>query len=212
MPTHDDPLNGKDRQPGYETSDANIRGVVAFIIALGASMAVFLVLCFGMGKLINEGLIKHDGPLNHWNQEAGVQRANMVSDPAMEQQQLHALVSKFPEPRLLTDNGDMDVAQMHAREDLLLNHYTWVDEKAQTVRIPITLAMQILASKGLPVEAPQGPQEQPMFGDANIAVTAPLTDGFARTGPELRMIEEREQRVKLGYGDNNKQARLGTAH
>ena len=58
------------------------------------------------------------------------------------------LVSKFPTPRLQTDDGSQDVAQMHAREDLLLNHYTWVDEKAQTVRIPIARAMQILASAG----------------------------------------------------------------
>ncbi len=209
MPTHD-PLHDKNNEPGhetpgYETSDANVGGVVAFIVTLASSLAVFFVVCFGMGKLINQALIRHDGPLSRWNQEAGVQQANMASNPVMEQQELHALVSKFPTPRLQTDDGNMDVIQMHAREDLLLNYYTWVDEKSQTVRIPITRAMQIIAAQGLPVEGQPGSstpaqaqaQEPAMFGDATTAIALPLTNGFARTGPELKMIEERQQRLGL---------------
>ena len=39
------------------------------------------VVCFGMGKFINQALNRHDGPLTHWNQVAGVQQANMASNP-----------------------------------------------------------------------------------------------------------------------------------
>ena len=197
---------------GYETEDANVRGVVTFIIVLAASLAVFFVVCFGMGKLINMALIKHDGPPNNWSQEAGVKPANMASDPAIQQQQLHDMVSKFPTPRLQTDDGNMDVVQLHAREDLLLNHYSWVDEKAQTVRIPISRAMEILAQQGLPVQDQQGMQQQAMFGDANTAVPAPLTDGFARTGPELKAIEVRQQRLGMEKGDGTTQASLAATH
>ncbi|HEX4021886.1 MAG TPA: hypothetical protein VHX63_12110 [Acidobacteriaceae bacterium] len=204
---HPDSSFEESKRVGYETEDANIRGVVTFIIVLASSLAVFFVVCFGMGKLINEALIKHDGPLNRWSQEAGVKPANMASDPAIEQQQLRDMVAKFPTPRLQTDDGSMDIAQMHAREDLLLNHYTWIDQKAQTVRIPIARAMQILAEKGLPVEDQQGPQEQAMFGDASTAVHAPLTNGFARTGPELQMIQVRQQRLMSEKDDS-----LETAH
>jgi hypothetical protein len=60
--------------------------------------------------------------------------------------------------------------------------------------------MQLLAQRGLPVEGQQAvaknAEEQPMFGDGSTVVTAPLTDGFARTAPELRMIEAREQRME----------------
>ncbi len=200
MPTHNpnDPMDKKNNEPGYETSDANVGGVVTFILVLASSLAVFFVVCFGMGKLINQALIRHDGPLTHWNQMAGVQQANMASNPVIEQQQLRDMVSKFPTPRLQTDDGSQDVAQMHAREDLLLNHYTWVDEKAQTVRIPIARAMQILAAQGLPVaDQPGQAQASAMVGDAETAIALPLTNGFARTGPELKMMEERQQRMGL---------------
>ena len=37
-----------------------------------------------------------------------------------------------------------------------------------------------------------------MFGDTPNTVTAPLTNGSARTGPELQMIEARDQRLGNG--------------
>lgn len=215
MPTHNSlPEHENDRQPGYETSDANFGGIVTFVIVLASSLAVFFVVCFGMGKLINEALIRHDGPLNTWSQEAGVQRSNMASNPAIEQQQLQDLTSKFPTPRLQTDDGNLDVAQLHAREDILLDHYSWIDPKAQTVRIPITRAMQILAQQGLPVvEQPiakpgttQPVTQAAMVGDADTSIALPLTDGFARTGPELKMIEEHQQRMGLEAESGHAQA------
>ncbi len=213
---------------GYELADANVRDTAIFLVVLGASLAVVFVLAFGIGKLIYMELGRQDGPTNKWSQMSGVKPGNLESDPRIQQQQLKALVKRFPTPRLETDDGNMDVAEMHAREDMLLNHYSWVDEQKQTVRIPITRAMQLLAQRGLPVESEpqdsgrrqgngqqsaqgqqpsqgqqssQGQQksgEQAMFGDGSNAVTAPLTDGFARTGPELRMIYTREQRMENG--------------
>lgn len=223
MPTHNDPPHNRgtheqdrsyaeSKSFGYETEDANVRGIITFLVVLVASLAVFFVVCFGMGKLINMALIKHDGPPNKWTDDLGVKPANMASNPAIEQQQLHDMVSKFPSPRLQTDDGNMDIAQMHAREDMLLNHYTWVDEKAQTVRIPISQAMEILAQKGLPVESQQAAPQQAMFGDASKTVQVPLTNGFARTGPELQMIEARQQRLGLEKGEANTQASLTAAH
>lgn len=207
---------------GYELSDANVRDTALFLIVLGASLAVVFVLAFGIGKLINMELARQDGPTNKWSQLAGAKGGgNLVSDPAIQQQQLRQMVQKFPTPRLETDDGNVDVAQMHAREDILLNHYSWVDEQKQTVRIPITRAMQLLAQRGLPVEGEQNAgekgnkaqanEEKPMFGDGSNVVTAPLTDGFARTGPELQMIETREQRMENGTLHNT-QAELHPAH
>jgi hypothetical protein len=129
---------------------------------------------------------------------AGVKPGNMESNPQIEQQQLQSLVKRFPTPRLQSDDGNMEVANMHAREDMLLHHYTWVDQNKQTVRIPIERAMELIAQKGLPVESQQGPQEQAIFGDKPTTVTAPLTTGFARTGPELQVIEARDQRLGIG--------------
>lgn len=171
---------------GYEVTDVSVPGVLVFIIALGVSLGVFLVFCFGLGKVINIGIKKHDGPPNKWSQltyTGPKGPRNMESSPALEQQQLEALTQKFPTPRLQTDDGDQDVADMHAREDLLLNHYSWIDRSKGTVRIPISRAMQLIAQRGLPV-APQVNIQPLMVGDSRPVVQVPLTNGFARTAYE----------------------------
>ena len=47
----------------------------------------------------------------------------------------------FPTPRLDIDDGNQATADLHAREDLLLNHYSTVDGQPGTIRIPIERAM-----------------------------------------------------------------------
>ncbi len=197
MTLHQQP-DAESRKVGYELTDANITDIAGFLVVMAASIAVVFVLAFGIGKLIYYGLNKQDGSPSKWSQMAGVKPGNMESNPTIEQQQLQSLVKRFPTPRLQSDDGNMEVADMHAREDMLLDHYTWIDQNKQTVRIPIERAMQLIVQKGLPVESQQGPQEQAMFGDTPTTVTAPLTDGFARTGPELQMIEARDQRLGIG--------------
>ncbi len=56
------------RTPGYETSDVQVGGIAVFLISLFVFVLIFMVFCFGMGKVINNALIKHDGPANKWNQ------------------------------------------------------------------------------------------------------------------------------------------------
>jgi hypothetical protein len=197
MTLHQQP-DPESRKVGYELTDANITDIAGFLVVMAASIAVVFVLAFGIGKLIYYGLNKQDGPPNKWSQMAGVKPSNMESNPQIEQQQLRSLVKRFPTPRLQADDGNMEVADMHAREDIYLLHYTWVDQNKQTVRIPIQRAMQLIVQKGLPVESQKGPQEQAMFGDKPRTVTAPLTNGFARTGPELQTIEARDQRLGIG--------------
>jgi hypothetical protein len=105
----------------------------------------------------------------------------MESNPAGEQIQLEQLTHSFPTPRIQTDNGAQDLVDLHRREDLLLDHYSWVNQPQGKVRIPIERAMEIIAQRGLPVEQKTGPQEPLMFGDKAPTVLTPLTDGFART-------------------------------
>ncbi|MBT9332174.1 hypothetical protein [Paracidobacterium acidisoli] len=172
---------------GYEVTDANTTGIIVFLVGLALSIAVFFFLCFVMGKVINRQLEAHDGPLNKWNASTpGVASRNLESSPAIEQQQLQQLTQKFPAPRLQSDNGDggQDLADLHDREDLLLNYYTWVDRSQGTVRIPIDRAMQLIAQWGLQVAPQSQATEQLMSGDSTPVVEMPLTNGFARTGYE----------------------------
>jgi len=174
-------------QEGYEVTDVSVQGIMVFLVGLFVSVGVFFVLCFGLGKVINYGLAKRDGPANKWTantaQEAGKLK-NMESNPAGAQQELKQLTQTFPTPRLQTDDGNQDLANLHAREDLLLDHYSWVDDGHTKVRIPIERAMELIARHGLPVAEKPAPSEPLMAGDSTPVVTAPLTNGFAPTGFE----------------------------
>src|SRR5271154_4604910 len=172
---------------GYEVTDVSVHGIMVFLAGLFISVGVFFVFCFGLGILINNGLKKSDGPPNKWNANSAASAGklkNMESNPAQEQQQLQQLTQSFPTPRLQGDDGNQDLANLHAREDLLLDHYSWVDQSQGKVRIPIDRAMELTAQRGLPVAAKQESAEPLMAGDTTPVVQASLTNGFTRSGYE----------------------------
>ncbi len=192
--------------PGYETTDANVGGVAVFLAGLFGSVLVFFVFCFVLGKVINTAIEKADGPTTKWNQlsdfagaeATGGKRQDLASDPEMKQQEHAQMVSTFPSPRLDVDDGNQATADLHAREDLLLDHYSVVPGENGSIRIPIARAMELIVQHGLPVAAQPAATEVQMAGDEKPVVAAPLTDGFARTGYELDVIEARAQ--KMAYG------------
>ena len=188
--------------PGYETTDVNVKGVVVFLAGLSGFVVIFFFFCFGMGRAINNLWIKQDGPVSKWKSagNASGRLENLTSDAAMEQKQLQQMTANFPLPRLVIDNGEQDTADLHAREDLLLNHYSFVDGQPGTIRIPIDRAMELIAQRGLPVE--KSTATAPLLAhDAKPVIQEPLTDGFARTGYELTAIEEREQKMEYGKAE-----------
>jgi len=210
MPTHNEHESHNKAasvREGYEVTDVSAQGIFVFLIALFVSVGVFFVLCFGMGKVINGQLEKHDGPPNQWSEAnfpAGIKHS-MESNPAMQQQQLQQLTRTFPTPRLQGDDGNQDTADLHAREDLLLENYSWVDRSQGKVRIPIERAMELIAQRGLPVEQQPQQNEPLMAGDSSVTVQMPLTDGFARTGyeQELRAGEARTPGEQASSKANN---------
>jgi hypothetical protein len=201
---------------GYETSDVKVTGIVVFVASLAIFLVVFFVVCFLMGKAINTALIRHDGPPNRWNQynfPAGKGK-NLESNAALEQQQLRLVTTRFPTPQLQMDDGNQDVADMHAREDLLLDHYTWVDQKKGMVRIPIGHAMELIAQRGLPVAQDQAANGPLMTADAKQEATTPLTNGFARTGYEQQLEVEQSRQAQREHKEtrSGEQARLAPIH
>ena len=222
MPTNDHELHQhgeppqKDRStesPGYETTDVNINGVLVFLAGLGGFLVVFFVFCFVLGKVINGAIQKADGPSTKWNQttvfeQTGKKRQDMANAPEMEQRQLQQLTSTFPTPRLDTDDGEQSTADLHAREDLLLNYYSVSKQENGKIRIPITRAMELIAQRGLPVITGERPA-QVMVGDNRPVILAPLTTGFARTGYELDTLKARAE--KMAYGRAESEAK-GEAH
>jgi hypothetical protein len=203
MPSHNDPghepeKHDVDASSLYERTDANITGIVVFITSLGIFAIVTALVCYGIGAVINAHLNKEDGPNTKWTKTVDIrQLGNMPSSPEL-QNKIATLTQNFPTPRVQIDNGDQDIASLHAREDLLLDNYTWVDQSKGTVRIPIERAMQLIAKQGLPL-APATQVQPPMTGDNRPVVVMPLTDGFARTAFEQQ--EEHEEALKAQRGE-----------
>jgi hypothetical protein len=189
--------------PGYETQDVNVSGIVTFIAGLCGFVLIFFFFCFGMGKAINYALAKNDGQADKWHEKQGLvgstprgqKREDLTSNATMEQRQLQAMTQAFPTPRLETDDGNQDISDLHAREDLLLDNYSASgDLPAGTIRIPIERAMELVLQRGLPQAPASSQPTTKMAGETSPVVTAPLTNGFARTGYELQTIEAREQK------------------
>jgi hypothetical protein len=196
--------------PGYETTDVNVGGVATFLGGLIGFVLVFFGVCYFIGIGINDGLKADDGPVDKWHQLSSFakptgkddgKRQDLATNPEIAQKTAAELVKGFPSPRLDIDDGNQATADLHAREDLLLEHYSSVDGQAGTVRIPIERAMELIVQKGLPVAAAPAASETAMEGDSKPVVQAPLTTGFARTGYELETITEREQKMSFAKAE-----------
>jgi hypothetical protein len=203
-------LDRDTENPGYEVQDVNVGGVVTFIAGLAGFLVVFFVFCFFMGKAINYALTKQDGQPTKNSldlTQPGVEtksrgRQNLASNADMEQRQIAQMTQAFPTPRLQTDDGNQDLADLHAREDLLLNFYSSSDDLAPgAVRIPIDRAMQLIVQQGLPKPTATGQPGPLMAGENAPVIVAPLTDGFARTGYELDTIEARQQKLEFNRAE-----------
>lgn len=211
------PLPSRDRShenPGYETQDVNVGGLITFLAGLTGFLAIFFIFCWVMGKAINTGLRHTDGERDKWHEAPTMtnnslgrsSEGNLASNTVLEQQEYAAMTKRFPTPRLQTDDGNQDTADLHAREDLLLDYYSsGPGLPAGKIRIPIDRAMQLIAKQGLP--QPAGGLQTvgtTMAGDSHPTVVEPLTDGFARTAYELDQISAREQRAQFNQAEANR--------
>ena len=177
-----------DASKGYEATDVRVSGILVFLVALRIFAAVTAAMAYGVGKMLDARMAKEDGPKSKWTKTVDVrQLGDMPNSPEL-QNKVATLMQQYPTPRLQTDDGAQDIADLHAREDLLLNNYSWVDQSQGKARIPIERAMDLIAQRGLPV-APAIEQAPLMTGDLKPQVLFPLTSGFARTGYELDQAE-----------------------
>jgi hypothetical protein len=202
------PASEESKKLGFETSDVNVGSILVFLGGLFGFVVIFFFFCFFMGRVINDVNAKHDGPTGKWNTQIKVnagggptvngraQREDLKSNAALDKQELDEVGNVFPQPRLETDDGNLDISELHSREDLLLDHYSKVPGETG-IRIPVSEAMKLIAERGLPV-APASPAGQKLAYDTTPSTTVPLTNGFARTGYEQQAAKERAQRLDYG--------------
>jgi hypothetical protein len=178
---------GKQEMPevsgGFERSDVRPKGIVGFLIVMGILAALSGVFCYQIGKVLFVRMTKEDGPKSKWSTTVDLRSlGNMPNDPDL-RNKMETVIQQFPTPQLQTDDGSQEIADLHKKEDLILENYSWVDQERGKVRIPIERAMRMIAQSGLPV-APRNEEAPIMTGDSRTSVIEPLTNGFARTGYE----------------------------
>ena len=121
---------------GYEHREASVRLIVRTLIGLFITVAIVLGIVYGILGFIEK----------HYAAEA---RVSMTSGPPAFQPGPH--VEDYPAE---------EVKALHAKEDAILSHYGWVDQKAGVVHIPIEKAMdEVLPT--LPIKPTQGGANAP---------------------------------------------------
>jgi len=114
----------------YERKDVNVFQITAF--GIGLLLAV-IVSVFAMWALFD--FFYHREDVKNEN------NANALM--------LNERPKLPPEPRLQAEPR-VELKDLHADEDAILHSYAWIDPNKGTVRIPIDVAIDMVAQKGLP--------------------------------------------------------------
>jgi hypothetical protein len=121
-------------QVSFERGDVNVYQITAFGVGLLISC---IVVVFAMWAMFHF-LAKREDKVNGLNTPAMLkERPTLPPEP-----RLQGIVK--PEP------PSVELAQLRADEDAILNNFGWIDPAKGTVRIPISLAVDMVAAKGLP--------------------------------------------------------------
>lgn len=187
-------LRTTDPQLGHETRDINITGVVAFVVTLAFCGLVIFVVLFGVFRFAThyqETLDQKDmrdpwtrAVENQVEQSAKKMRTpeNKAQEPGsmqMADAESRVRVSRFPQPRLQTDDVH-DLAVMREAEDVYLNQYFVIDKNSGKVNIPITQAMRAVVQKGLPAMQPAPGAELPPAAEGTGIVRPSISSSHAK--------------------------------
>ena len=149
----DNPRNSPGATPGYETRDANVRGVFNFLVILGIVLVVIALVCWGVFRFFT---------------------AHEVEAPASESP--FADTRQIPFGPVLQVRPRQDWLKFKEEQERSLETLEWANRSAGTARVPIELAMQLLVKKGVPARPAGGPvQSEPPQGGAVPPKSAPET-------------------------------------
>jgi len=124
--------HGRDANPrvSHERRDVNVFQISAFGIGLLLGCIIVVFAMWAMFDYL-------------YSREAAKTADNAAAAMMKERQKLP------PEPRLQA-TPKIELKDLRADEDAILNSYGWIDPNKGIVRIPIAQAIDIVAQKGLP--------------------------------------------------------------
>lgn len=147
-------------QHGVETGEIDreigVKGIVGSAVALVVVALVVHFLIWGLLRGFDKLDDRRDVPLTPI-ESASPQPAD------------------FPEPRLQT-NQELDLAKVRAEEDLRLQKAGWVNRQQGVVRVPVDVAIDVIARRGVaPLAAPPATPATPGAAPAAQPGTPPAT-------------------------------------
>jgi hypothetical protein len=187
-------LRIKDPAQRHETRDINITGVLAFVLTLAFCGLVIFVVLFGVFHFATrfEETLDQKEMRDPWTRavENQVDQAakklqtpeNKATEPGSMQisdAESRVRVSRFPQPRLQTDDV-RDLAVMREAEDVYLNQYFVIDKNAGKVNLPITQAMRSVVRKGLPATQPAPGTQLPPAAEGTGIVRPSISSSHAK--------------------------------
>jgi len=128
--------------------EINVRGVIWTGLALVAVALVVHLLIWWLLRGFSSFDDKHDVRLTP------IEQASPQPPP--------------PEPRLQISPVD-DMQRMREEEDRLLNHAAWTDRQQGTVRVPIDVAIDVVAARGVAPQVVGGTAPSAVVGAQHAA-------------------------------------------
>jgi hypothetical protein len=156
--THYDPL--RNPQVDYERSDLSARGILGFLVGLFVAGFFIELVLWGMFHFMARTEALFPQPqLNPMRRAELAKQAPPAAGTRSVLQNTPAVnMNVFPEPRLQTnDAGEM--SQFLESEQALLNVKQPFADPSGAIHIPISLAMQEIVERGLPVRPNAPPPE-----------------------------------------------------
>jgi hypothetical protein len=145
--TEQPPIDGP-----VESDGVSYRGIAWFVVALVITVVFCQVLVWGLFRFTEAYRLNRPevvrAPLAPPPVQPGLQEGQMSRSPD----------APAAGPGLLVDEP-LVLGQFRAREEALLHTFGWANEGAQTVRLPIDRAKDLLLERGLPVREPAGPAD-----------------------------------------------------
>ena len=134
----DKPREVSANSPRYETRDANVGGVVNFLVVLSVILVSTTLVCWGLFRFFSV-------------QE---EDSRAATSPFVGTRQVPLGIQLQVNPR-------EEWLKYRADQERALETLTWENKANGTVRVPIEQAMELLVKKGLPVqgETPAAPEK-----------------------------------------------------
>jgi hypothetical protein len=137
----------------HEVSDVRVRPILIF----GVGLMIATVVIYILMALLFDAFEEREKKNEEKKSPLAAERQRTPPEPRL---YLSPKELGQSSPNIVRDHPFQELNKLRAEEDEKLNHYTWVDQNAGVVAIPIEEAKRLVLQKGLLVSRPAPAQSQ----------------------------------------------------